>query len=248
MTNSTLKLSALSALVVLAAACSSGVAESDEPVAEDFQASEGTTRTADSTQVRARLAEGEIPVQTQLILGTLQLETTDLAVNSVQAAELAPLWKAMRSLTTSDTAAAAEIEALLEQIQDVMTTEQLEAISAFEITPEDMRTIIQDLGLEFGPPEGFEGFDGEGFNPDQFRQQFGGGGPGGPGGGGGQGPGGQFGGGPEGFQGGGGDFDPEAFATQRAERGLEGFGGRAGGFLFEPLIQLLEARSGLEDA
>lgn len=247
MTNSTLKLSALSALVVLAAACSSGVAESDEPVAEDFQAGEGTTRTADSTQARARLAEGEIPVQTQLILGTLQLETTDLAVDSVQAVKLAPLWKAMRSLTTSDTVAA-EIEALLEQIQDVMTTEQLEAISAFEITPEDMRTIIQDLGLEFGPPEGFEGFEGEGFNSDQFRQQFGGGGPGGPGGGGGQGPGGQFGGGPEGFQGGGGDFDPEAFATQRAERGLEGFGGRAGGFLFEALIQLLEARSGLEDA
>ena len=85
----------------------------------------------------------------------------------------------MRSLTTSDTVAA-EIEALLEQIQDVMTTEQLEAISAFEITPEDMRTIIQDLGLEFGPPEGFEGFEGEGFNSDQFRQQFGGGGPGDP--------------------------------------------------------------------
>ncbi len=240
MTISTLKLSALSALIVLVAACSSGIEESDESVAEDFQTSEGTTGAADSSQERARLGEGELPVQTQLILGTLQLETTDLAVDSVQAAELALLWKAMRSLTTSDTAAAAEIEALLEQIQDIMTTEQLEAISAFEITPEDMRTIIQDLGIEFGPPEGFEGFDGEGFNPGQFGGQFGGGG--------GQGPGGQFGGGPGGFQGGGGDFDPEAFATQRAERGLEGFGGRAGGFLFDPLIELLEARAGLEDA
>ena len=171
MVKSILKLSALSALVVLAAACSSGAAEPDEPVVEDFQTSEGTTGAADSSQARARLGEGDVPVQTQLILGTLQLETTDLAVDSVQAAELAPLWKAMRSLTTSDTAAAAEIEALLDQIQDVMTTEQLEAISAFEITPEDMRTIIQDLGIEFGPPEGF---DGEGFDPDQFRQQFGG--------------------------------------------------------------------------
>lgn len=240
MTISTLKLSALSALIVLVAACSSGIEESDESVAEDFQTSEGTTGAADSSQERARLGEGELPVQTQLILGTLQLETTDLAVDSVQAAELALLWKAMRSLTTSDTAAAAEIEALLEQIQDIMTTEQLEAISAFEITPEDMRTIIQDLGIEFGSPEGFEGFDGDGFNPGQFGGQFGGGG--------GQGPGGQFGGGPGGFQDGGGDFDPEAFATQRAERGLEGFGGRAGGFLFDPLIELLEARAGLEDA
>ena len=244
MINSTLKLAALSALVLFAAACSSGASEPDESVAEGSQATEGTVDTAPE---RARLGEGEIPVLTQLMLGTLQLESTDLAVDSAQAAELAPLWKALRSLTTSDTAAEAEIEAVIGQIQDSMTPEQIEAISAFELTPDDMQTIIRDLGIEFGPPEGFEGFDGEGFNPGQFGGQFGGG----PGGGGGQGPGGQFGGGPGGFQGGGGDFDPEAFATQRAERGLEGFGGlggQAGGFLFEPLIELLEARAGLEDA
>lgn len=243
MINSTLKLAALSALVLFAAACSSGAIESGEPVAEESQAGEGAAEGADASQTRGRIGDGETPVLTQLMLGTLQLESTNLAVNSAQAAELAPLWKALRSLTTSDTAAQAEIEALLEQIQEVMSADQIEAISTFEITPDEMQAIFQDLGIEFGPPEGFEGFDGEGFNPDQFRQQFGGGGPGG-----GQGPGGQFGGGPGGFQAGEGDFDPEAFATQRAERGIEGFGGRAGTFLFEPLIELLEARAGLEGA
>ncbi len=240
MMNSTLRLATLSALVLFAVACSSSASEPDESVAEGSQATEGTT---DTSPERARLGEGEIPVLTQLMLGTLQLERTDLAVNSAQAAELAPLWKVLRSLTTSDTAAEAEIEAVIRQIQEAMNPEQIEAISAFELTPDDMQTIIRDLGIEFGPPEGSEGFDGEGFNPGQFGGQFGG-----PGGGG---PGGQFGGGQGGFQDGGGDFDPEAFATQRAERGLEsfgGFGGRAGGFLFEPLIELLEARAGLEDA
>jgi hypothetical protein len=142
-------------------------------------------------------------------------------------------------LTASDTAAAAELEALLEQIQDVMTAEQIEVISSFELTPDDMQGIMQELGIEFGRPEGFEGTeDGDfPFTPPEGFQ-------GGPGGGGG--PGGQG-----GFQGGGGDFDPEAFATQRAERGLDGFGafgGRADTFLLEPLIELLEERAGLEGA
>jgi len=238
MINSILKLTALSALVLFAAACSSGAAEPDGSVADESQASEGTTEGSDASRTQGRIGDGETPVLTQLMLGTLQLESTNLAVDAAQAAELVPLWKALRSLTTSDTAAQAEIEAVIEQIQGVMTADQIEAISALEISPDGIQTILQDLGIEFGPPEGFEGFDGEGFDPNQFRQQFGGGGPGGGGGRGGQG----------GFPGGGGDFDPEAFATQRAERGFEGFGGRAGAFLFEPLIELLEDRAGIDSA
>jgi len=243
MTNSILKLTALSALFVFAAACSSGAAEPDETAAEESQASGGATEGSDASRTQSRLGDGEAPVLTQLMLGTLQLENTNLAVDSAQAAELVPLWKVLRSLTTSDTAAQAEIEAVLRQIQEVMTADQIEVISALEITPDGMQSLLQDLGIEFGPPEGFEGFDGEGFDPNQFRQQFGGGGPGGAGPGGGGGPGGQG-----GFPGGGGDFDPEVFATQRAERGFEGFGGRAGAFLFEPLIELLEERAGIDSA
>ena len=247
MSRSTARLATLSVMVLFLAACSSGATESDELVSEGSQTSEGTLETAEFSQARARLGDGEVPVLSQLMIGTLRLEGTDLAVDSAQAAELIPLWKALRSLTTSDTAAEAEIEAVINQIQGTMSANQIEEISAFEINPDDMRSIIQDLGIEFGPPEGFEGFDGEDFNPDQFRQQFGGGGPGG-------GRGGPFGGGggqQGGFQGGGGDFDPEAFATQRAERGLEGFGdfgGRAGAFLFGPLIEMLEERAGLDSA
>ncbi|MFV1860093.1 MAG: hypothetical protein ACC647_12180, partial [Anaerolineales bacterium] len=188
--------------------------------------------------------------QMQLILGTLQLETTDLAVDADQAAELIPLWKALRSLSNSDTAAEAEIEAVINQIQETMTAEQIEAIAALDLSSEDVRTIIQELGLEFGPPEGSEGFGGDGF---QFRDgfapggggQFGGGGGDHSGGGGGRGggEGGRFGGDggpPEGFQGDGGDHE------SGAEDGFARFGRRAGGFLMEPLIELLVQRAGLE--
>ena len=233
--SSRMKFVALSGFVLLLAACGSSVAEQDGGSGDESQGAAG------SFQPVARLEQDGAGVQMQLILGTLQLESTDLAVDSKQAAELVPLWKALRSLSNSDTAAEAEIEALINQIQDTMTAEQIEAIAALEISPEDMQTIIRELGLEFSPPEGFEGFGDGGF---QFRPGTGDFVPGGGGqfGGGGGGP---FGaGGPlGGFQGGDGNFDPE---TARAEAGFAGFGRRAGGFLLEPLIELLEQRAGLE--
>ena len=116
MNRTTARLAALSVMVLFLAACSSGATESDEPVSEGSQTIEGTSETTQNSQARARLGNGEIPVLMQLMLGTLRLEGTDLAVDSAQAAELVPLWKVLRSLTTSDTAAEAEIEAVINQI------------------------------------------------------------------------------------------------------------------------------------
>lgn len=229
---SRMKFVALSAFVVVLAACGKGAVEQEDGLGDGSQAAASESRQA------ARLEQGgerAMPVQMQLMLGTLQLESTDLAVDSNQASELVPLWKALRSLSNSDTAAQAEIEAVINQIQDTMTPEQIEAIAALELAQEDMRTIIQELGLEFGPPEGFEGSGAGGFFPGGGGQ-FGGGG-GGPFGGGGP---------LGGFQGGDGNFDFEEAATARAEAGFEGFGGRAGGFLMDPLIEMLEQRAGLE--
>ena len=142
MINSTSRLVALSALVLFVAACSSNAAEPDETVAEGSQASEETLGTEEFSQARARLGDGEVPVLSQLMIGTLRLEGTDQAVDSAQAAELVPLWKALRSLTISDIAAEAEIEAVINQIQGTMSANQIEEISAFEINPDDMRSII----------------------------------------------------------------------------------------------------------
>ena len=49
--------------------------------------------------------ENALSVPMQLVLGTLMLEDTELSVDSNQAAQLLPLWKAARSLGSSDTAA-----------------------------------------------------------------------------------------------------------------------------------------------
>ena len=80
-----------------------------------------------------------------------------------------------QDLLTSDTAAQEEIDALVEQIQETMTTEQMQAITDMNLTQQDVMSIMQEQGTTvsqrsnmgngdgttstqgggFGPPDGF---------------------------------------------------------------------------------------------
>ena len=185
--------------------------------------------------------EGALPVQTQLVVGTLKLEEGEWAVSAEQAEQLIPLWKAVRSLSSSDTAAEAEFAGLLKQIQETMTTDQLEAIAAMQLTQEAIFSTIQQLGIQPGGAAAADGVSG--------GRPSGGGSAGGFGGEGGGlviegGP-------PGGFQGavpGEGfvqNLDPDQAATLEAQRGSGGgAGARAGQFLIEPLLEMLEAKAG----
>ena len=191
--------------------------------------------------------QNNLPISVQLGLGTLLLEDTELAVDPAQAAELLPLWKAARSLSESETVAEAELQAVFNQIEDAMTPEQVAFIEDMQFDQEKMAQLAEDLDLPFGFGRG-EGF--ANLTPEQQATaqvaresgQFGPGGgfPGGgfPGGGNpGQGPGGQ------GF--GGGNLTPEQQATIEARRAERGdVGTRFGLFFVDPLIELLESRSG----
>jgi hypothetical protein len=190
--------------------------------------------------------QGELPLSARLGFGTLMLEGTEYAVDPAQAAQLLPLWKAAKSLSDSETTAEAELEAVFNQIQDTMTSEQLSAIADMQFTGEEMAQRMEDLGISFGfggsgfgnltpeqqataqaARESGEGFPGGGF----FRDEF-------PGGGnlGGQGPGGQ------GF--GGGNLTPEQQATLEARRAERGNVGARFALVFvDPLIELLEERA-----
>ena len=105
--------------------------------------------------------ENALPVELQLSAGSFKLEGTDLAINAAQAADLIPLWQVLNSLSASGTAAPEEIDALVIQIQETMTAEQINAIIAMQLTLEDMGVVMQEYGLTSGmgdgatPPEGF---------------------------------------------------------------------------------------------
>lgn len=171
-----------------------------------------------------------MPTELALMVGTVKLDETEYAIGAEQATELIPLWKALKSLSESETAASAEIEAIINQIEDTMTSEQMAAITAMELTMEDMRAVQEQLDVE----SGFGNFGD--ITPEMQATmqaaresgQFPTGRPGGgdvPGGG--QGP----------F---GGDVDPAARETAMAERGFGGNGMRVNTALLQGIIEFLE--------
>ena len=218
--------SAFLIVAMLLAACtddgSSMISQGDEVASQ-------ATENEPSTQ--EGFTERELPDSTRLILGTYRLEQTDLKIDQGQAAALLPLWKAYRALLESDSAAHEELDAVIRQIQENMTPEQLEVIENTENNPEDSFALLQELGVM---PESVQ--QGDGTNGDQFPGGGfrGGGFPGGAGMGGGQGPGATL----------GGDLSPEQRETLQAERGgTVGLGNRFGAMLIDPLIELLEERA-----
>ena len=73
---------------------------------------------------------GALDVPGQLALGTLTLEATDGAITPDQAGALLPLWRALQGSVTAE----AEVSAVLKQIEERMTAEQLAAIAAMQLT------------------------------------------------------------------------------------------------------------------
>jgi hypothetical protein len=186
--------------------------------------------------------QGALSISSQLGFGTFLLEDSEFAVDPAQAAELLLLWKAVRSLGESETAAEAEMEAVFNQIEDTMTSEQIAFIADMQLTGEEMAQLMEDLGLEFGfGGRGFEDLTPEQQATAQAARESGEGFPGGgilggnPGGGRGPGGGQDF---------AGGNITPEQQATieaRRAERG--GFGSRLALVFVDPLIDLLAERA-----
>ncbi|NKQ34702.1 MAG: hypothetical protein HF973_03705 [Chloroflexi bacterium] len=109
-------------------------------------------------------AEDALPIRTQLILGTMKLEDTDLAVTPEQAAELVILWQASAALSRSGTGATEEVTAVINQIQDTMTPAQISAIAAMQLTRGDIQTLAQELGVSSGGDGTGQGGGGQGQN------------------------------------------------------------------------------------
>jgi len=198
----------------------------------------GTENQESSAQAASDGGLREMSLSMKLMLGTFKLDETDYPIDAVQAGQLLPLWKAIRSLTESETTAREEVDAVVNQIEDNMTQVQLQAIEDMQLSFQDMGELAEELGLDFdgrfgnmspemqqtmqaarasgqGNPFGGQGFPG-----------------GGPGGGG---PGG-------GFDGG---LSPEARETAIAERGGSrgGFGLGVNPEMLEAVIEFLEGKT-----
>lgn len=98
-----------------------------------------------------------LPLESKLAIGILKLEGSDLAITREQAANLLPLWKAVKTLTGSDTTTQDEINALYQQIEETLTPEQLHEIQTMTWTSQELQTLMQNLGIDtsnFAGPQG----------------------------------------------------------------------------------------------
>jgi hypothetical protein len=109
--------------------------------------------------------DGALPVRNQLALGTLQLRGTANEVTPEQAAQLVTLWQALRSTSKSGGAAQVEINALLGQIEESMTSDQLAAIGDLQLTQADIQAWAKANGLTLGTGSGQPG-SGQSLSPE----------------------------------------------------------------------------------
>ena len=173
-------------------------------------------------------AEGELPLATQLAVGLILLENTEYRVDQDQAEVLIPYWKLYLNLLENDATAAEELEAIVNEIQDVLTTDQASHITDLALVQEDLMALMSEFGLNAGLRQDGDGA-GTGFSPPEGMEGTR------PGGGEGRGQGSLEG------------MDPELMATMQARREEMG-GAGVGGVnrmqipIIEALIELLEGK------
>lgn len=97
-----------------------------------------------------------------LSFGTLQLAETATPVSAEQAAQMLMLWQALDTMTKSGNSATAEVDALLAQIEQTFTPEQITAINAMKLTQTELQAWAQANGVQMGTGDGSGGGQGQG--------------------------------------------------------------------------------------
>ena len=92
-------------------------------------------------------SNSSLPIETQLAVGTLKLAGTDQDVTADQAKNLVVYWQVYKELSQSQTAAQAEIDGLIAQIQETMTADQISAIAEMNITQQDVLASTQGVSV-----------------------------------------------------------------------------------------------------
>ena len=91
----------------------------------------------------------EMDDATQMILGILSLDDTDLAVSPEQAENLLPLWESYLDNLSENQVVSGESVEILEQIKLAFTDEQQEIISSLSLT--DLMPLMTQMGDNMPP-------------------------------------------------------------------------------------------------
>jgi hypothetical protein len=85
--------------------------------------------------------------QPQLMVGMLGLEGTELALNATQATSILPALTGLQEEITAGSVTQEKMVELDAYIRSILSTEQIDAITAMDLTQESMTTILEPYGI-----------------------------------------------------------------------------------------------------
>ena len=91
--------------------------------------------------------EGALSNRLLLAFGTLKLAETTYPITVEQAPQMLMLWQALENLSQSGISPEAEVNALLSQIEQIFTSEQISSINAMALTQAELQTWSQSNGI-----------------------------------------------------------------------------------------------------
>jgi hypothetical protein len=98
--------------------------------------------------------ENALPQRNQLLLGIVRLADGSAPITAEQARKLLPLWQGIRATLNSGAASEVETNALLAQIEAVLTDPQIAAIREMKLTQTQLQEWAKGQGLTVGTGEG----------------------------------------------------------------------------------------------
>lgn len=158
----------LLSLALLLSACGASPAETPAPVTSADPAAEAPA-VDDATIDRPALAmdyEGALTQRLLLSLGTLELANTNTPITAEQAPQMLLLWQVLDTMTQSGNSAEEEVAALLNQIEDILSPEQITAINAMQLTQEGIQAWALENNVSTGTGAGAGQGGGSGMSPE----------------------------------------------------------------------------------
>ncbi len=106
--------------------------------------------------------EGALSQKLLLSLGSMELANTEYALNAEQAGLMLFYWQALNNMTASGNSATEEVAAILTQIEEAFTAEQITAINAMQLNSESLQVWATENQVTMGTGAGAGGGQGQG--------------------------------------------------------------------------------------
>jgi hypothetical protein len=180
----TISLLSVLALVLTACGAAAGSSQSNtQPDNSSGSSASGAGSSGSSNPAPDNGTPSSGPSALQLAAGMLKLDGTSNAVTAQQAAQLLPLYQSLQQAMSTPVAQATpdgtttpgsrfsqammqEMDTQMTAIQNAMTPAQIQAITAMNLSREDINTVFQQAGISMGGPgQGGFGSNGGTFTP-----------------------------------------------------------------------------------